>query len=311
MRRFVAVFLILGGAAGGALAQSQPDPAAEAASTLEVGVRYWVSTGKTTSSHDASGVDPILGNPTSTLTYDKLGAHTAELYARKAFGERAFIKGNVGIGTIPHGEFIDQDFFVGQALFLETTSAATGKLYYGTIDIGRDMWKRGTTTYGLFVGYQRWNERVDAYGLSNTGNALFDFTSLPGSNVPTVSNEQIWDSARIGLEMKGQRGRTRFQAELALIPYAKYRNEDSHWLRQDTLGPAPNIIATGRGRGAQFEFELRRSYPEFFGLDLGVGYRYWRLDSKSGTMTFGGESFPVVDLSSERQGLMFSATKAW
>ena len=206
---------------------------------------------------------------------------------------------------------VDQDFFAGQALFLETESGLSGKLYYGTVDIGRQLGKSGNSTLGLFVGYQRWNERLDAYGFSNTNQALFVFTQELGDNVPSISNEQRWDSLRIGAEMKSVRGRTRFQAELALIPYAKYRNEDSHWLRQAELGPAPNVIATGHGTGGQLELEVRRSYPEYFGLELGLGYRYWKLDSRSGTMTFGGNSFPVTELVSERQGVMFSVSKSW
>jgi hypothetical protein len=293
--------------AGGTRAQDPP----EATAALEVGVRYWLSTGKTTSSHDASGLEPLAGNPTSTLTYDKLAAHTLELYARKSFGERWFVKGNVGLGAIPNGRFVDQDFFAGQALFLETESGLSGKLYYGTVDIGRELGKSGSSTFGLFVGYQRWNERLDAYGFSNTNQALFVFTQELGDNVPVISNEQRWDSLRIGAEMKSVRGRTRFRAELALIPYAKYRHEDSHWLRQDELGPAPNVIATGHGTGGQLELEVRRSYPEYFGLELGLGYRYWKLDSRSGTMTFGGNSFPVTELVSERQGVMFTVSKSW
>jgi hypothetical protein len=292
--------------APGARAQSAPDTPG-----LEVSVRYWLSTGNTKSSHDASGLQPLLGNPTSTLTYDNLGAHSVELNARKRFGERWFVKGNVGIGAIPNGRLVDQDFATAQALVFETTSGLSGKLAYGMFDIGREVWKRGNASFGFFVGYHYWNERLDAYGASNSGEPLFVFLDLPGDNVPLISNQQIWDSLRIGAEMRSQRGRTRLQAELALIPYARYRNEDSHWLRQATLGPAPNIIATGRGTGAQLELDLRRSYPEYFGLELGVGYRYWRLSSNDGTTTFGGHSFPVTQLVSERQGVMFTVSKSW
>jgi hypothetical protein len=294
-------------AAAGAHAQTPPEPA----SGLEIGVRYWVGSGMTTSSHDASNFDPALGNPTSTLTYDQLDSQTLELYARKRFLEHWFVKGNVGLGTIPNGRFVDQDFFAGQALFLETVSGLSGKLYYGSIDVGRAIGRSGNSTFGLFVGYQHWNERLDAYGFSNTNNALFVFTQTLGDNVPVISNEQTWDSLRIGAEMTSTRGRTRFHVDLAFVPYAKYRNEDSHWLRQDTLGPAPNVIATGRGMGGQIDVELRRSFPEYFGLELGVGYRYWKLYSTSGTMTFGGESFTVTDLVSERQGVTFTISKAW
>ena len=129
--------------------------------------------------------------------------------------------------------------------------------------------------------------------------------------MPVISNERIWDSARLGVEWRSQRGRTRLQGELAFVPYASYRNEDSHWLRQNTLGPAPNIIATGYGTGYQFEVELRRSYPDLFDLEFGIGYRAWRLASSKGEMTFVGGTFPVVDLVSERQGVTFTVSKTW
>ena len=309
--RGVLAFVVAIVAATAAQAQ-EPAPS----SGLEIGVRYWLSTGETSSSHDASGSicfnGVACGNPTSTLTYDKLDAHTVELYARKNVGEGWFVKGNAGIGAIANGRLIDQDFFVGQVLFLETVSGLTGKLYYGGVDVGREMWRSGNTTFGLFAGYQRWNERLDAYGISNTGDAAFVFVgALPGENVPVISNEQIWDSLRLGVEWNSQRGRTRFQGELALVPYAKYRNEDSHWLRQDSLGAAPNIIAEGHGAGVQLDLELRRSYPDFFGLDFGIGYRLWKLKSTKGEMTFVGQAFPVVDLSSERQGFTFTVSKNW
>jgi len=306
-RVLLAVFFLLA-PLGGALAQEAP-------SSLEIGVRYWLSTGKTNHGHDASSQDCFVGipcgNPTSTLTYDNLGAHTAELYARKALAEGWFVKGNAGIGTIPNGRLIDQDFVVDQILVFETTSGLNGKLYYGTIDFGREQWKSGNSSVGWFAGYQHWNERLDAYGASNSGAPFFIFLNLPGDNVPVISNEQTWDSARVGLEYRSVRGRTRVQAELALIPYAKYRNEDSHWLRNDLGASQPNIVNKGQGRGVQLEFEVRRSFPDLFGVELGLGYRYWKLSSTDGTSNFGGESFPVTELVSERQGVMFSATKTW
>ena len=308
--RYAATLAFSCSMASAALAQD-----AEPGAGLEIGVRYWLSTGETSTSHDASsgtcfGVP--CGNPTSTLTYDQLNASSVELYARKRFGEQWFVKGNAGIGVVPNGRLIDQDFVVNQLLVLESVSGLSGKLYYATIDVGREIWKSGNTSVGLFLGYQRWNERLDAYGISNTGNAVLSFPPpLPGDNVPVISNERIWDSARLGVEWRSQRGRTRFQGELAFVPYASYRNEDSHWLRQNTLGPSPNIIATGHGTGYQFEVELRRSYPDFFGLEFGVGYRAWRLASSKGEMTFVGGTFPVVDLGSERQGVTFTVSKTW
>jgi hypothetical protein len=309
MRCLVAGLFILNGA-GGALAQDPP----EAARSVEIGVRYWLSTGKTSSSHDASSQDCFgvpCGNPTSTLTYDNLDAHTVELYARKGFDQGWFLKGNAGIGVIPNGTLVDQDFVVTQFLVFETTSGLSGKMYYGTIDVGREIWKRGNSTLGLFVGYHHWNERLDVRGFSNTQNGFFVFLDEPGENVPTIRNEQTWNSTRVGLELNDVRGRTRFRGELVLVPYAKYRNEDSHFLRDD-LGPTPNVIASGRGRGYQVEVEVRRSFPQLLDLEFGLAYRLWRLSSKKGNMTFAGEdSFPVSELESERQGVMFTISKSW
>src|SRR5262245_44920088 len=86
------------------IGSAQAQSASEERAGWELGVRYWLSTGETKSSHDASSSDCLTGipcgNPTSTLTYDRLDANTIELYARKGFGERWFVKGNVGLGSV-------------------------------------------------------------------------------------------------------------------------------------------------------------------------------------------------------------------
>src|SRR5207237_748847 len=137
------------------------------AQTYEVGARYWLSSGKRVSSHNAQGVDPTLGNPTSTLTYDHLTGHAVELYARRNSPARWFTRGSVGLGVLRSGWFEDEDFDRGQRRFSDTFSPVKGySLAYATIDAGRDVWVfgEGRTVIGLFVGYSYWNERLDAYG---------------------------------------------------------------------------------------------------------------------------------------------------
>jgi len=297
---------VLAAIAPGALAQDPPP----ASAGFEMGVRYWVGSGSTTRSHDASSFTPLALNPTSTLTYSDLDANTLELYARKRFGERWFAKGNLGVGRVNTGTFTDQDFFIdmGVPVMTQTVSAVSGKLQYATIDVGRDIWQIGNATVALFAGYQQWSEQLDGPGFSDSFGSL----SLdPGTLA--ISNELTWKSLRLGVEARAVRGRTRFTVEAALVPYAEYRNEDSHHLRQSPadLGPVPNVIATGRGFGGQLEAEVRRSYPALWDLDLGIGVRYWRLDSDQGSQSQAGLSFPIVNLLSERYGFTFSATKSW
>lgn len=285
------------------------DPAPEGM-RLQAGVRYWVNTGSTQRSHDASSANPLLLNPTSTLIYDNLDANVLELYARKGFGENWFVKGNLGLGTVNTGTFTDRDFFLsgGRAVVTQTVSAVSGKLNYVTADIGREVARRGNSTFTVFAGYQQWIEKLDSHGFSDS----FGTLGLPDS-VLAISNDLTWRSLRAGGEWRAVRGRTRFHVDVAAIPYAKYRNEDSHHLRQspNDLGPVPNIIATGTGWGMQAEAEIRRSYPDLWGLEFAIGYRYWRMESASGNQEQAGRSFPIVDLVSERHGATFSVSKNW
>jgi hypothetical protein len=292
--------------ASGAQAQDPPPPSIG----LEVGVRYWVSSGSTKRAHDASSFSPILFNPTSVLNYDDLAANSVELHARKTLGDKLWVKGNVGIGRINTGTFTDQDFILlgGSLFYSETVSGLNGKLNYGTVDLGWDLWRFRDTVFGVFAGVQQWNERVTAYGYSSTTGG-----GGRGDTIPAVANDLTWQSVRLGVAMRGERGRTRFTAEAAFVPYASYRNEDSHFLRQSPadLGPVPNVIGEGRGNGGQIELELQRSFPQYFGLQFGVGLRYWALASSRGTQEQAGFSFPLVYLKSERAGALFSVSRAW
>jgi len=304
-RSFAGV-LLLGAATAPGFAQ---DTEAQAPRS-EFGVRYWLATGSTRRSHDASAFDPTLANPTSTLTYSGLQANIGELYARQAFGEDWHVKGNIGIGRINNGTFTDQDFFfIGGAPFMtQTVSSTDGKLGYVTVDVGREVWRRGGSAISVFAGFQEWNESVDGHGLSDS----FGPFGL-GTETLVIRNELTWRSLRMGAEFRGTHGRTTFRVEGALVPYATYRNEDSHFLRQDVddLGPVPNVIATGHGWGGMIEAELRRRYPQLWDVDLSVGYRYWQLDSTKGTQTQAGFELPIVDLRSVRHGVLFAVTKSW
>jgi hypothetical protein len=277
--------------------------------SFEIGARYWVSSGKTRWAHNAQDIEPMLGNPSSLLTYEGLGAQAVELHARKTLGDAWFIKGNVGGGWIKRGSFDDEDFLVGQIKFSDTMSSVRGnRLAYATLDAGRAISTSRDGRITLFAGYQEWTERADSYGLSFTVPA-----GAPGldNNVPAVSNEVKWRSLRLGAGTTFVSGRTRVVAELALVPYTKLRNEDSHHLRTDPsdLGPVPNVINDGRGNGLQFDAEVRRAVFEHY--ELGLGFRYWKLRTTRGTNMAAGLSFPLVEMESERSGLTLSLTRSW
>lgn len=284
----------------------------ESQTGFEAGLRYWLSIGRTQLSHNAQSLDPTAGNPTSILTYEDLEAHVLELQGRWTSAERWFIKGNVGLGVIRSGSFDDEDYLAGQFKFLDTTSSVTAKrLSYFSLDIGRDLWLTGAgrTTAGLFAGFQLWNEHADAFGLIVTTDPF----GIAGGNLPdnllVISNKVTWKSLRVGLATRTFISkRTSIVVDLALIPYTRVRDEDSHHLRSD-LGPVPNIIKTGTGWGAQADLELRHAVGE--NLELGAGVRHWRLKATRGTDVALGTAVPIVDLESTRTGVTFTLMRRW
>jgi hypothetical protein len=293
-------------AASAAHAQNPPSAPSDG---LEIGVRYWLSVGNTTRSIDATSLDPAqihpsattLLNPTATTNYDKLDANTLELFARKRIEERWFAKGTAGLGKINSGTLTDETFFlVGTEPFHTMALSATdGKLGYATLDVGAELTRGRQSTFGVFVGYQYWKEKVDGHGFSDA----FGTAGLP-PDVLVVTNEITWHAVRLGGEYRLTRGRTRLTVEGAWVPYAGYRNES----RSPGFDPS---IATGNGRGGTFDAEVRRSFPQLGGIEMGVGVRYWKLTAYNGHETAGGVSLPIVNLESERQGFTFTVAKTW
>jgi hypothetical protein len=274
----------------------------------ELGARYWYSRGFTQLSHNAQGLNPTRGNPTSVLAYENLNAHAAELHARKAFGEGAFVRGSAGLGRVRSGSFDDEDFSAGQVKSSDSTSPVKGnRLSYFTVDLGRDLWMVRNTTIGLFAGYQQWTERLDAYGATFT---------LGGSNIPesiqVITNEVTWRSLRLGIAATARfTERTRVSLDAAWVPYATVRDEDSHYLRTalDDLGPTPNILVEGHGRGLQLDLELRHGLSDLW--ELGAGLRYWALRATSGSRIAAGTSLPLNEIESRRRGLILDLTRRW
>jgi hypothetical protein len=278
----------------------------------ELGARYWPSTGTTTLGHNAQGVRPSLGNPTSVLKYEGLNAHAVELHARKGLRGPWFIRGNAGLGAVGKGWFDDEDFNAGQTKFSDSTSSVKGnRLSYFTFDVGRDLGMlAGGTTIGTFAGYSFWTERIDANGaffsVNGLGNATID------ESVRVIRNEVSWHSLRLGVALNARfTPRTRVTIEAAWVPIALVRDEDSHYLRTSPsdLGPVPNIIMEGWGSGVQLDLELRHLIRDQW--ELGAGWRYWRLRATHGTREAAGTSVPVTELESQRTGFILSVTRRW
>ena len=273
--------------------------------TNELGVRYWYSTGATRWNHTAD--DPTFGDPTSVLAYERLEAHSLELYFRRALRQGWFVRGDFGLGVITRGSLDDEDFAASQVKFSDTTSRVKGNsVRHLTLDLGKVIADAasGNAQLYLFAGHHYWSERHDAYGLANAAG----FSSSPTlvTSVPVISNEIRWSSLRTGIGVTYEVHTFAFLANLALVPYAAVHNRDFHYLRAD-LGGVPNIHMNGHGTGWQFDAEVRRALNRR--VHLGVGVRYWKLNAAGDVNFGGGGPLRLNAMSSQRAGI--TATLVW
>lgn len=276
---------------------------------IEVGVTTWISNGQTDWNHDASGVNPLFGNPTSVLTYKDVDTTILEFNAKVPLPASFFVRGNIGVGVIQIGDgnLRDDDFFAGQVLFSSTDSViADTDVFYVTLDVGRPIVRFGNNgSLSPFVGLQYWREKYEAFGIVD----LFP----GGGDLPTstlvFTNKVEWISFRLGAIASTQlTDSLNLSVDAVFIPFTDMNNEDSHHLRTDPadLGPVPNIIMNGRGQGFQGEAKLGYEFTD--NLTASLGFRYWTMMS-DGDIVFGpnstspSPSLPLNDLDTVRWGV--------
>src|SRR5882724_11093319 len=145
---------------------------------FEVGGRYWYSSGRLSFAF-ANG-NPFFGNPTSTLDWHGLSAHSGEVFARiDHIPSGVFVKGLVGLGITKDGHIDDLDFLVTQFKFSDTTSDVhNGNLSYGMFDVGWAYSPTFGVRLGFFAGYHYWREKVTAYGIVCN---MASFLGCPGA----------------------------------------------------------------------------------------------------------------------------------
>lgn len=289
-----------------------PDRAPPSPFAFETGARYWFSGGKIRFAF-ANGA-PLFGDPTSTLDWHGLTAHSGEVFARVDHRPSGFfVKGMYGLGAVTDGQIDDRDFLVGQIKFSDTTSdVKNGNLNYAMLDLGWAYQPMGGIRLSFFAGYHYWHEKVTAYGLL-CNQASFVIATCPsagavpiGFDTAVLSYEPTWHALRVGTEARfAITDRWSFSAEIAAIPFAAQQNDDSHLLRTD-LGPSPNVITQSR-YAYGVEAEMFFNYAITPNIEIGGGVRYWGLVSRYGDVRFG----PTFDIKNtlnnfdqERYGLL-------
>ena len=279
-------------------AEAVPAPATSSGiARADFGVSEWFSQGETVWSHNASVLDPNLGNPSSKLKFKDTGTNVTEITGRLQLKNKVFVRGAFGYGSIGGGRLTDDDFLSAQGAATQGASVSGAHRFSRTFsDIdGDNLWylsgDLGVTAHtfqgnrgslGLFVGLQYWRERQVATGVTQAecttaSSPSSDFRCAPAGTVgfqnqQVITNTTTWFSGRFGGEVEYKFDpRVSVEAKVAML-LSYLNNEDVHHLRTD-LAQDPSFRMTGLGIGTNSELNLRVRILDR--LYLTGGYRVW------------------------------------
>lgn len=251
--------------------------------TFEFGTRIWYSTGKL--AKDLFDDPRSSSSLNSRLTYGNLTAASFEAFGRADTAAGVFIKGFVGLGGLSRGFLNDEDFPPAIQPYSSTLSLQQGgHLRYATADIGQTIFRNPRASFGLFAGYGFLTESTNAFGCTQiAGNPFVCVPTIP-PGVEGISEDTHWQFARFGIagEIK-LFDRVKLSGEFAWLPFEQLVANDIHWLRLGSTpfaisGPIPEF-----GGGTGFQAEALLSYQLNDCINLGIGARYWLLETHGTT----------------------------
>jgi hypothetical protein len=288
-----------------------PRPAPAPLWQADVGGRYWYSSGGSTLDLYGSSRDFMV----SRLTYADTKGHAAEAFGRfDHLPTNLFVKGYAGLGRLDGGTLNDEDFPPFVTPYSSTMSDLNdGRLSYASVDIGYNAWRSQRASIGVFAGFHYLNESFNAMGCRQIATSTICDPAVP-SSVGVISQDSHWYSLRVGLAGQIQlTERLKLTGDAAWVPYTWFAGDDSHWLRiggtpGDFTGPVPS---SGHGHGYQLEAVM--SYLVTDALSVGVGCRYWYMQSDTNTqfdghIVGGGGSSQTSDWMTRRYGAFLQAS---
>lgn len=273
--------------------------------TLEVGARYFLSTGH--ASFDL--FSPQHGAQlNSRLSYGDSTGQAPEAFFRLDHDSGVFLKGQGGIGTLSGGVLIDEDFPPAETPYSSTRSLLkAGSFAYGGIDLGYDFVRGPSGTLGAYVGYRGAYDKFLGYGCWQAGGnpEVCADTETGKRPVQMVLGETAsWQGLALGLNSRlALAPRVRLELDAAYLPYAIRTGYDNHWWRGD-INPQPE---TGSGWGTQAQAVLTYALTDRFDVGIGARYEFLATTTASTQFTVPAQRSSET-ISSERYGAFVQAS---
>ncbi len=285
---------------------------------VELSLRSWMFTsGETKWSHNASGLDSRLGNPTSKLTYKDNNTQIMELGAKINIARRWSLRGDIGFSVdFDRGTLIDDDYLAGQHLFSRTSSNITGNgTWYLNGDVGYRAveFRNGHGYMDVFGGFQYWKTKYEATGFTR----LFCDPSITPctpsmTTALAITNTTHWITPlHVGLDTEYRlTRRVSVDFKTSVSPISIMYNEDVHHLRSD-LQQNPSFSMWGLGMSANADASLKIMLTR--SLALSGGYRVWWNRTYGGTwenhpIGSSSDTAPLTEFQTFRHGATLGLT---
>lgn len=287
-----------------------PPPAAPSSQfvgfTFDFGTRIWYSSGKL--AKELFDDPRSSSNMNSRLTYSGLTTATFEGFGRADAPTGTFLKGFAGLGNLRNGSLDDEDFPPALFPYSSTLSQQQGgRISYGAADIGQTVIRRERFNFGAFAGYGFLAEKTNAYGCSQIAGNTEVCVPTINTSVLGITEDSRWQFVRLGFSGEVKLvDRLKLTGDIAWLPFVQLVAQDTHWLRLgtdpfDIAGPIPEF-----GSGTGFQAEALLSYQVTDRLAVGLGARYWYMET-TGKTNF--ESVIVDFPSPAPQPLNFNTTR--
>ncbi len=301
----------------GAAAQTSPYYDAFRDAELELGARYVY--GQPSFKAKVREIDGTT--PVSRLGFTGIDSHGGEIFGRINHKRLdLFVKGSIGYGGNVGGRLRDDDYLFGRTISSTTSKLSSQQFTEATIDIG---WAPTILPeYGLrlgpFVGFLYRNDEFSARGLTCNGDDVGGLLcGAPGtqpvaSNTKVIKNEVRWTLPRVGLEASmpvSDYALVRLEGAYLPPGLEGYRLEDSHYLRQNELGPVPNFVDTSShasGFTVQGSVDFRISER----TSIGVGARRIVLESGQ-AKALAGAQLPADQQSITKSSGIYQTTQGF
>ena len=275
---------------------------------FDVGTRTWWSSGV------MGATNPLLSdaqNVKSRLIWTDLDALSGETYGRVDHVSGWFVKGFLGAGGIYNGKLNDEDFpnSPGSA-YSNTFSSSTGSLGYADIDLGYSLLKSPGAKLGPFVGYNYFTQHANDFGCTQIAAGTACAATVP--NYLIVSEDGSFNSLRVGLSAEFMlTDELKFVADAAYLPWVDFSGLNNHNARALLIPKSGS-----NGDGAMLEGLL--SYNITDSWNVGVGGRYWAMNTRTGTVTqidntngAGPPTTLLARFSTERYGVFLQSGYHW